>query len=157
MGIEISEEKRAFKSTSVIFLLTSFLVLGLLISRVFIGGQGTSKRANLNERAQIVGLQVMQIYFDQRELMRQVPAVPETTGGRGIASIAEIEVSMGFPLEGVMGVDPWGHPFQYKIKESSHPGEAARILIYSKGENNSRIAEASEGYDLVLDLPIPST
>ena len=157
MSIEISEEKRAFKTTSVFFLLVSFVVLGLLIFKVLAGGQKGNKTVNLQERAQVIGLQVMQIYFDQRQMMHQAPAQLKTTGGRDIASVPAAEVSIGFPLEGVMGVDPWGNPFQYKIKEATYPGETARILIYSKGENSSHMAEVSEEYDLVLDLPIPAT
>jgi len=157
MSIEIIKEKQQFKSTSMIFMLLSIGAIFVLLLKVIYGGHGVAEKDLLEKKAHIVGLQVMQIYIDHRQMTHQAPAQLADSKIRGIASVGESAVEYNFPNEGLIGVDPWGNSFKYRIQEASEPGGRARISIYSKGPPSKLITKTLEEDSLVLELPIPST
>lgn len=54
-------------------------------------------------------------------------------------------------LEGVMGRDPWGRPYRYKLLRSSG-GQPVRILVWSEGPNERSDTRSSE-FDIALSTP----
>lgn len=140
-----------------IFLLISFVALAVLLLKVISGGRGATETDLLGKKAHIVGLQIMQIYIDHRQMTHQAPAQLVDSGARGIASVGEASIEYSFPSEGFMGLDPWGNPFKYRVQEASEPGGGARLYLYSKGPPSKLITQTSSDEQLVLELPIPST
>lgn len=53
--------------------------------------------------------------------------------------------------EGVMGKDPWGRPYKYKLLRSMD-GQPVRILVWSEGANQTSDTEFSE-FEVALPAP----
>ena len=51
---------------------------------------------------------------------------------RNLASIAYKKEK----LDGIVGLDPWGHPFQYFVKKDTKKTNHGVLIIWSKGSDN---------------------
>ncbi|MCM2280439.1 MAG: hypothetical protein NDI61_01175 [Bdellovibrionaceae bacterium] len=69
----------------------------------------------------------------------------ERRGARGPASVlGSAGASAALTLvEGIMGKDPWGRPFHYKVLRA-HGGLPVRILVWSDGPNAASESELAD-------------
>ena len=108
-----SEEKQDVADRSWIFpLLCLFLLVGLAVMPL---GRGSPEKKVIQARAkaEVLAYQVAQLYKES-----MAPSEDFVTSGRGPASVRMPLASPSnlAPAEGLMGQDPWGRPYRYKIE-----------------------------------------
>lgn len=87
------------------------------------------------QKAEIVAYQIVQIY---KEAQHDVPAPQPVAQSRGLASVgAPPAVPVGgvlreFKNQGLMGRDPWGQSYNYRIINLE---SGPRLLVWSVGPN----------------------
>jgi hypothetical protein len=86
------------------------------------------------QKAEVIGYQVIQIYKEAKVDSQRTEDVPQV---RGLASVSANTVQAGgvlteFKNQGTMGIDPWGHPYQYRIIASD---KGSKLLVWSNGPN----------------------
>ncbi len=116
-----NEQKQHFRSFGVI---SVFSLLGLCILALYpvMTSQTGENGHKALHRAEGLAYQLVEIH---KNLNIQQPY-------RSIASEAS-ESHLGAP-EGQIGMDPWGHAYQFKVLRSS-TGKKAKVAVWSLGEN----------------------
>ena len=114
--------------------LASFSVLGLcfVALMVFLNqNQQTTPEKGLQTKA----LKRVEIYAQRLIDSKFMSEDVEETGTamRSLASQAFKQEQ----LEGKVGIDPWGHPFQYFVKKDAKDPSSGQLIVWSKGEDNT--------------------
>lgn len=125
-----NKENQQFKSSGLLLVLalvglSVFVALTPWDSASRLGKKGTAK-----QKAEVVGYQILQNY---RSTIAHTVS-PIEAQARGIAS-ASTPVEDVFKKEGVIGLDPWGQPYSYKVHESIKGPKRSLLIVWSKGEN----------------------
>jgi len=113
--------------------ISSFLVLCVCFSAllVFLSERHESqKENNLTYKA----LQRVDIYAGRliENKFIDEETVVENQVTRGLASM----VVKKEKLDGLVGLDPWGHPFQYFVKKNDNSSNDGLLIVWSKGPDN---------------------
>ena len=140
-----NEEKQEFTDKSWVFpLICLTLLVGLAVLPL---GRGSSEEKVLRARAkaEVLAYQVAQLYKESL-----VSSEDFTTTGRGPASVrAPIGApAAATPAEGLMGQDPWGQAYRYRIV-AAEDGKVS-VEMRSLGPNGG--ATSSRADDIVINL-----
>lgn len=138
------QEKQRLNDSSWIFPL---ICLGLLVSLTILPLGRSSpeeKVVRARAKAEVLAYQVAQLYKESLAGSEDF-----STDGRGPASVkAPIEAGSMPPAEGLMGQDPWGQPYRYKI-EALEDGKVF-VQMRSMGPKSSQAQEHPQ--DIVINL-----
>jgi len=109
--------------------IASFSVMALCFCSlmVFLNGQDpmNTDQAQAFERAEIYATQMIKNKF-------MVDTKNANIRGRSLASVTNgSEV-----LEGPVGLDPWGYPFNFLVKKNAQNPEQGVVVIWSRGADN---------------------
>lgn len=113
--------------------LASFSILGLCFVALMVFLNQNQQTASEND-LQTKALKRVEIYARRlidSKFMSEKTIQPETTR-RSLASQRFKEEQ----LDGTVGVDPWGHPFQYFVKKNSDDPNTGKLIVWSKGQDN---------------------
>ncbi len=118
-----------------------------------------------HQKAEVLAYQIVEIY---KEAKADSPAENAPVQSRGLASVQSHVEAGGilkeFKNQGSMGMDPWGHPYQYKIFPN---GTESKLVVWSLGPNGTldnqvllsnsseAIAGPLQGDDIRVQLPLP--
>ena len=119
--------------------LIGVLVLGSLTAvMIFCPWSVDTKEIELvraQKKAEVLAYQIIEIY---KEAKAEAPTENAPIQSRGLASVQSRVEAGGilkeFKNQGTMGIDPWGHPFQYKIFPN---GSDSKLIVWSLGPNGS--------------------
>lgn len=97
-------------------------------------------------KAEVLAYQVAQLYKESLE--SQGSSEEFVTSGRGPASVRmpSSETPVNAPAEGLMGQDPWGRPYRYKI--STEPDGRLLVEMRSWGSEGP----SGQSNEIVLNL-----
>ena len=117
------------------------------------------------QKAEVIAYQIVEIY-KVAKLENSSESAPIQS--RGLASVQSSVVAGGilkeFKNQGNMGIDPWGHPYQYKIITK---GNASQLMVWSLGPNGNldnqafmndstdALSAPIQGDDIRVQLPLP--
>lgn len=141
------QEDQELKVRSWVF---PFLGLALLLTLAFIPLNRSTpeeKVIRARSKAEILAYQIAQLY---RESLA-ASADPLPTNNRGPASVrapAAASPAESAPAEGLMGQDPWGHAYNYRIQPDSN----GRLHVEMRSPGPNGQLEAEGGDDVVLIL-----
>jgi type II secretory pathway pseudopilin PulG len=143
------EKFQALKTSGIIGMFTMVGLVGVLVFWPWRLDQRSAELVRAKQKAEIVAYQIIQIYKEaQMDFSQPQPAVQK----RGLASIkSQPSLSAGgllkeFKNAGTMGLDPWGHPYQYRIiKIQTGP----RLMVWSTGPNGTL-----DNQDFLSDDPV---
>ena len=148
--------------------LIGILVLGGITAGMILNPWGLDTKATemmrAEQKAEIVAYQIVEIY-------KAAKAEPSSENApvqsRGLASVQSSVAAGGILKEfknyGTMGIDPWGHPFQYRIVGSE---AESKVLVWSLGPNgalenqvfmndsNEALSAPLQGDDIRVHLPL---
>jgi hypothetical protein len=115
--LEKTDKKQVFKSREIIslFLLS---ISSLLVISPIIMGQFADHHEIALQRAENLAYQVLESH----------------RGSRGPASIQEAELNHLSADQGVVGLDPWGRPYNFQFLKSVNGGPT-KVVVWSKGPN----------------------
>ena len=117
------------------------------------------------QKAEVIAYQIVAIY---KEAKSDTPAENAPIQRRGLASVQN-KIDAGgilkeFKNQGSMGMDPWGHPYQYRIVPH---GADSKLVVWSLGPNGNLdtqvlMSDSNEvlttpllGDDIRVQLPLP--
>lgn len=140
-----NEEKQEFTDKSWVFpLICLTLLVGLA---VFPLGRSSSEEKVVRARAkaEVLAYQVAQLYKESL-----VSSEDFTTIGRGPASVrAPIGVpSEATPAEGLMGQDPWGQAYRYRIVAA----EDGKVSVEMRSLGPSGGGPVGDNDDIIINL-----
>lgn len=139
------QEDQELKVRSWVF---PFLGLALLLTLAFIPLNRSTpeeKVVKARSKAEILAYQIAQLY--RESLATSTNPVPANS--RGPASVREPMTTPDFaPAEGLMGQDPWGHAYSYRIE----PDSGGRLHVEMRSPGPNGVTEAEGGDDVVLIL-----
>lgn len=141
-GLVKTEEKHDLMAKAWLF---QFLAMGVILSLAFVPWGRSSpeeKVLKARARAEVLAYQVAQLY---RESLNDQQVVPASQ--RGPASIPAAEDAT--PAEGLMGQDPWGRAYSYRIVPVNG---RLRVEMKSAGPDGSPDGEKGDDILLVLTL-----
>ncbi len=102
------------------------------------------------KKAEVLAYQIIEIY---KEAKAEAPAEVAPIQSRGLASVQSHVEAAGilkeFKNQGTMGIDPWGHPYQYKIIPN---GPESKLVVWSLGPKGTSDDQVGE---IRVQLPIP--
>ncbi|WP_415061262.1 hypothetical protein [Bdellovibrio sp.] len=136
-----NEEKQEFKSSGVLALLGLVGFSAAIIATPWNRQMQDSRAEIALQKAEVVGYQVVQIY---REAAKN-----SHTSGRNPASVEEASTAENLRSTGLMGTDPWGMPFRYRILSSDKAGHV-RILVWSSGPNKKAETVALDNEEVAV-------
>lgn len=147
-----NEEKQEFKSSGVLALLGLVGFSAAIIATPWNRQMQDSRVEVALQKAEVVGYQVVQIY---REAAKN-SHTSDSPSGRIPASVGEASVAENLRSTGLMGTDPWGVPFRYRILSSDKAGHV-RILVWSSGPNKKAETIALDNEEVaVTEQPVYS-
>ncbi len=152
--------------------LIGVLVLGAITAAMIfnLSGRETTKaeRARAQNKAEAIAYQIVEIY---KMAKVETPIENSPVQRRGLASVQSAVEAGGilkeFKNQGTMGIDPWGHAYQYRILSSD--SALPQLIVWSLGPNGALdnqvfIEDSSEaalaplqGDDIRVQLPLPET
>ncbi|HRO66020.1 MAG TPA: hypothetical protein PL182_00495 [Pseudobdellovibrionaceae bacterium] len=139
-----NEEKQEFTDKSWIFpLICLTLLVGLAILPL---GRSSpeEKVVRARAKAEVLAYQVAQLY--KESLMGSEDF---TTAGRGPASVrAPIGTANVTPAEGLMGQDPWGQAYRYRIVAT----DDGKVAVEMRSLGPGRGLAGSDTDDIVINL-----
>ena len=114
--------------------LASFSILGLCFVALMVF-LNQNQNVNTEKGLQTKALERVEIYAQR---LIDSKFMFEQTGRSGAVSRSlASEASKQEILEGKLGIDPWGHPFQYFVKKNANNPNAGKLIVWSKGEDNT--------------------
>jgi type II secretory pathway pseudopilin PulG len=130
------EKNQALRTSGIISVLSLVAVVAVMVLWPWSLDTKSIELVRAKQKAEVIAYQIVQIY---KEAQVDVPQVqPEISQKRGLASVkASPAISAGgvlreFKNQGLMGVDPWGQSFQYRIINFE---AGPRLLVWSAGPN----------------------
>lgn len=124
---------QALKTSGSIGLLGAAVAIGAMLVWPKSLDSRSPEVVRAQQKAEIIAYQIVQIY---NEAQLQLENPPPSAQSRGLASVKGEPVAGGilteFKNQGSMGMDPWGHPYQYRIIEME---SGPRLLVWSLGPN----------------------
>lgn len=128
MGFLKAEENHKFTTFDSVIVLALFVVVSALIVSIVSNATADQRELLAKERSQQLAIQILaggykSFLHDDVKLF--------TMSGRQPASESEISI----PIEGRIGMDPWGKPYYYRILENSGKRSAT---VVSSGPNQVR-------------------
>lgn len=112
-----TELNQDIRSTGILTVIGLLVVCAMAASPLW-SGQSTEEKEILMRHAESLAYQIIEI---------QRAKVVAKTEGRAPASASDSE-----DLQGQIGMDPWGHPFHFKIVEQKN---SRRVFVWSLGPN----------------------
>lgn len=133
------------------------VVAAAFVVAVYVFNAGREKELTLSQKAQTRAYGLIKNLASQN-FMKKVFTEEPVAQGRGLASatsesnVTEMEVQS---LQGEIGRDPWGSPFQYKVAGDGSKG--SEVTVWSYGPNatadstpENLVAKQGSGDDLVF-------
>lgn len=146
-----NKENRILKSSGILSFCFLILVFVILFSIPWHQTLVEEKTVKARQKAEVLAYQLVQLY---QENLRIIPDLP-SNGGRLPASVDTDLVE--FRPQGLMGIDPWGHPYEYLLQKNSD-NKFIKVTIRSSGPDGK--TEAPEGHvvsddvRIVLNIPL---
>ncbi len=137
-----TEEKQEFKSSGLLALLGLMGLSALIIVTPWNRHRVDPRNEEALQKAEVVGYQVVQIY---REALASSGVYLDKKTGRIPASAP----SEGQRNTGIVGKDPWGQPYRYRILGADQDHKI-RILVWSAGANGKVDSQDLDNEDKVL-------
>ncbi len=139
-------------------LLYGFIIVVAFLSyvvTVYQKNRPLSLEARTEQRARLVGVQLIETRFEQRIFLPDTPMKEE----RGLASAGEGPWMMKRNLNGEVGRDAWGQPFAFQVKGDGIKNST--LYIWSVGPNGipdykdtkDLIAQGAKGDDILVAIP----
>lgn len=138
-----NNQKRQVKISSFLVLCVCFSALLVFLSE----RHESSKSETLADKA----LKRVDVYAKrliEKKFIEDVQSLTDQST-RGLASAGY----QAEKFDGLVGLDPWGHPFQYFVKKASTNSKDGVLIIWSKGPDNKlnttndQIAENHEAFN----------
>lgn len=112
--------------------LASFSILGLcFVALMVFLNQNQQSSMTPEKELQTKALKRVEIYAQRLIDSKFMTENMEQTG-TSVRSLAS-KTFKTEQLEGKVGLDPWGHPFEYFVKKNPNDPNAGKIIIWSKG------------------------
>lgn len=149
--------------------LIGVLVLGAITAAMIFNMSGRETKqtelARAQNKAEAIAYQIVEIY---KMAKVEVPVENTPAQRRGLASVQSAVEAGGilkeFKNQGTMGIDPWGHSYQYRIlaTNSAEP----QLIVWSLGPNgaldnqvfmedsNEAALAPLQGDDIRVQLPL---
>jgi len=139
-----NEEKQVFTDKSWIFPLICLSLLVVLAVLPVGRSSPEEKVVRARAKAEVLAYQVAQLYKESLVVSEDF-----TTSGRGPASVRVpiATLATATPAEGLMGQDPWGQAYRYRIL----PRDDGKLSVEMRSLGPSRGAQES-GDDIVINL-----
>lgn len=116
------EQKQVFKSTSILSLLALIVAILLIFGPAWHGVSDLNREKSIT-KAQSLAYQVVALESKKRALA--------ANSSNSISQKSRSPASSE-PASGVMGSDPWGQPYFYKVR---HEGEQTFVDVWTTGVN----------------------
>ena len=131
--------------------ISSFLILCVCFS-AFLAFLSTKHESQKEKGLTYKALDRVDIYAKRLIEKKFLEEVTHTKPiGRNLAST--VPIHKGEKLDGLVGLDPWGHPFQYFVKKDAKNTNNGVLIVWSKGPDNklntsmAQIAENHESFN----------
>lgn len=121
-----NKQKQQVKISSFLVLCVCFSALLVFLSERQETQNGGTLTQKAFKRVDIYAQALIEKKFIEEEVVNTVQAT------RSLASA----VYKNEKLDGQVGMDPWGHPFQYFVKKDQTNSKEGVLIIWSKGADN---------------------
>jgi hypothetical protein len=156
--VSIFQSLREYTEDSKIRLFAIFcaLLMAWPVTQIMTGGKETQVR----HKAEILSYQLAQLYQESRPSLKQIGDQAGSDKVRGPASVSDSQAT-DFRAEGLLGKDPWGQAYEYKILNSEI--DSVSLQIRSSGPdrkfevstNSEESSLSSSGDDLLMVFKVP--
>lgn len=128
-----NKENQEFKSSGVILVLCLVGLCLFVAIAPWSPAEKVGKTGAAKQKAEVVGYQILQSY----KTFEASKSTKADYQKRGVASVSESSGEV-FKDQGVIGSDPWGRSYSYKLHKVSEPNSTEQkpvLLVWSKGED----------------------
>jgi type II secretory pathway pseudopilin PulG len=128
---------QALKTSGLIGMVSLILVIGIMVLWPWQLDTRSAEIVRAKQKAEIVAYQIVQIYKEAQLDSSPAQPVAQKRGMASVNSAGYSQVQAGgvlheFRNAGVMGTDPWGQPYQYRILNLE---TGPRLIVWSTGPN----------------------
>jgi len=121
-----NKQKQQVKISSFLVLCVCFSALLVFLSERQETQNGGSLTQKAFERVDVYAQKLIEKKFIEEDVINN---------GQPTRSLASA-VYKNEKLDGLVGMDPWGHPFQYFVKKDQKNSNEGVLVIWSKGPDN---------------------
>lgn len=141
-----NSENQVVRTSGAIVSVFLIVLCAAAVTAAWSRGSDSRDQERAIKKAEVVGYQIAQLFRESAE--GELSSLPTSSRGPASASPEQLE---DFRKVGTMSLDPWGHPYNYRIL-SADPKGILKILVWSAGPNG--IVETSELKDEELSLKL---